>query len=292
MAQPRVHSSLPGDLAEVLGIALGRAVVHVDHGVSDVMGAAAEAARDDRAVAFVGPLLSWQVAETAAVLNQSGLAQLAVGATYAGLTRDEPGAEDGMPASLRPSGHCSLFRLVPRDTALCRALVAEVGGPCVVVGDDTPYGAQLDEQLALAGLERTEDPAAAVAVVYAGLADRAPMERLAALGGLGLWGFEGAAEGDFPARLDGRARFLLPQHPVPGWTDEAILRYFPQAVEAGMLVVGSLLAGGPDRVRVAGELRGCGRFDAFGDTVERRCGVWRWEATGRLAPDRTALVPD
>jgi hypothetical protein len=252
----RVHSHLPEHLRGIVGYALGE-IEHVAHD-GEFMRAAEAAADDGECAAFIGPLLSWQVAETAALLNEAGIAQLAVGATFSALTREEPGTYDGMPASLSPAGERTLFRLVPRDTAIARAVVARMPR-ARLVSDDGDYGRQVASQLRMAGLVHDD---AAELTIYAGLAKTAP-----ALTG-DVLGFEGAAEEGFPGRL------ALAQRGGEGWSDEDAIAYGPQAKEAAMLVYGSAMAGGPTRSGVLAGLRSCGRFDEFGDTRERRVGLW------------------
>jgi hypothetical protein len=277
---PRVYSHLPDALQSVVSRALGETEhVRCD---GDPVAAAERAIRDEEAVAFIGPFRSHSVGETAGMLNVARLAQIAPAATYAALTRNEPGATDGMPASLRPTGELTLFRVVPRDTAVARAIVALTGGKARLVDDGTDYGRQVAEQVRLVGLEDGGED-----VVYAGLGDPAPLEEL---GEGRVWAFDGAVQGDFPAALGDRARYLMGPRGQVGWPDDAVLDFAPQATEAGMLVYGSLMAGGPTRAGVLAGLRACGRFDDFGDTMERRVGIWRW-ADGALVPDGEIVEP-
>ena len=255
----RAHSFLPEHLQGIVGYGLGGEIEHVAHSGNPVR-AAESAVEDDDCGAFLGPLLSWQVAETAAILNEAGIAQLAVGATYSALTRDEPGADDRMPASLFPTGERTLFRVVPRDTAIARAVVAQ-WPRARLVQDESDYGVQLASQLRMAGLE--DDPAAKV-TIYAGLFQTAP-----ALFGE-VVSFEGAAAEGVPGV------FAMPQRGGEGWSNEDAILYGPQAKEAAMLVYGSAMAGGPTRAGVLAGLRSCGRFDEFGDTRERRVGLWEF----------------
>jgi hypothetical protein len=260
----------------MLAYALGEDIEHVAH-AGDPVRAAEAAVRDEDAVAFLGPLLSWQATEVAAILNEAGIAQLLPGATYSGLTRDEPGAEDGMPASLFPTGERTLFRIVPRDTAIARA-VAAAHPRAALVTDESDYGIQVASQLKLVGLEVAEE---AELTIYAGLDATAPLTRLR---GRRVLAFEGAAQGGLPEALGEHARYVLPQRGGEGWSDADALLYGPQVKEAAMLVYGSAMAGGPTRAGVLLGLRSCGRFDEHGDTRERKVGVWRW-AGDALAPD-------
>jgi hypothetical protein len=281
VAAPRVYSHLPEALQAVLSRALGETEhVRCD---GDPVAAAERAVEDPQAVAFVGPFRSLHVGETAAILNAAGIAQIAPTATYAALTRDEPGAEDGMPESLRPTGRASLFRVIPRDTAVARAITARVGGQATIVSDATGYGMQVAAQLRLAGLE----PGGG-AVVYAGLGDGAPFAELDAAER--IYAFDGAAQGELPERLGDRVRYVMGPRGQVGWSDDAVLDFAPQTAEAGMLVYGSLMAGGPTRIGVLAGLLSCGRFDEHGDTNERRIGVWRFQ-DGRYVPEATIEDP-
>lgn len=290
MAAPRVHSHLPPDLTAVLSEALSRGgVEHVDSGARTPVAAAEEAVRDDRAVAFVGPYRSADVGETAGILNEAGMAQLAPAATYAALTRDEPGAEDGMPASLAPTGRRTLFRLVARDTAVCQALVGSVGTRCAVLSDGGSYGEQVAAQMRLSGVEPDE---AADTVLYAGLADGAPLDALRASAPRPVLTLDGALSAQFAAALGhDRVRFATAAYPREGSEVRSVLAFIPQAAEAGMLIVGSLMAAGPDRARVLDALRDCGRFDEHGDTTERRVGLWRIRSDATIEPVTTLHVP-
>ncbi len=254
MAPATVHSHLPEHLRHIVTDGLG-AIEHVAHG-GDHVRAAEAASADGGCVAFIGPLLSWQVAETAALLNEAGIPQLAIGATYSALTRDKPGAYDGMPASLSPAGERSLFRLVPRDTAIARAVVAR-WPRARLVSDGTDYGRQIAAQLRMVGLR--EDPDARL-TIYAGLWQSAPDLPRKVLG------FEGAAEEGFPGRL------ALPQRAGDGWSNQEAIIYAPQAREAATLVRGAVESG----QSVLAALRACGRFDEHGDTLERRVGLWEF----------------
>jgi hypothetical protein len=290
VAGPRVHSALPARLAGVLTEVLWRGgVEHVDAGPEHPVEAAAAAAEDPRAVAFVGPFRSSHVGETAAILNEAGLAQLAPAATYAALTRDEPGAEDGMPASLAPTGRGTLFRVAARDTAVCQALVARVGSRCVLLDDGGSYGEQVAGQLRLAGVEPDDG---ADTVLYAGLADGAPLDALRATGPRPLFTLDGAWDPDFVEALGrDRVRFAMALYPQPDWSVEAVQAFLPQTAEAGMLITGSVMAAGADRAAVLEGLRSCGRFDEYGDTNERRIGLWAMGEDGGMVAVDTLLRP-
>jgi len=270
----RVHAHLPRRLADHLAASHSGAEV-VDAGDRGWVDAAAAAAEDPDCVAFVGPMLSWQVAEVAALLNEHGIAHVVPAATYGPLTREEPGAEEGMPESLCPTGRRTLLRIAPRELVVCEALVAAEPGPHCLLGDGTPYAERIGSLLRLAGA--VEDPAAASAV-FTGMAPGVPDEATLA--------FEGALGPGAPPAL----RFYLPQRPGEEWDDADVLEFMPQVNEAAFLLTGSLMAAGPTREGLLEAMWSCGRFDEHGDTRERRCGVWRYDG-GRPRGFATAEAP-
>jgi hypothetical protein len=274
---PRVYSYLPDELRVALTYALGELEHLPAEGNAEA--AASQAVLDPECVAFVGPYRSWEVGETAAIFNEAGMAQLAPAATYSALTRDEPGAVDGMPASLFPTGERTLFRVAVRDAAVCRALVARVPR-ARLVSDGGEYGEQIVAQLRHAGLQEGDE-----AIVYAGLGISARPG-----GDAPVWTLDGAAQNGFPEAMGERARYVMAPRGEEGWPDQDALAFAPQVKEAGMLVWGSAMAGGPTRAGVLAGLRACGRFDEHGDTLERRVGVWRHDGA-RLVPDGFLEVP-
>ena len=81
------------------------------------------------------------------ILNRAAggpVAQLGIGTTYLGLTRDGPGVEDGDPERYRPSGDRSYLRTMPADDVQGAAsvLAAQEAGARRVfaVHDGTRYG--------------------------------------------------------------------------------------------------------------------------------------------------------
>jgi ABC-type branched-subunit amino acid transport system substrate-binding protein len=141
-ARWRVYSSLPhvGDLRDVhLAAQLafeehGRGIEHValdstrpdmeiPWEVGVVHDNARRAAADPRAMAYVGEVASGASATSMPVLGSAGLAQIAPGGTYSGLTRAE-GAEDGEPERYRGGAGPHFARVIPADHLQADATVA------------------------------------------------------------------------------------------------------------------------------------------------------------------------
>jgi hypothetical protein len=188
-----VHTILPPELTDAVDAVLRAAgEPHVAHGDADPV-TAATAAAEAGARAVIGPFRSRAVAEAVEATAPAGVPLLAPVATWAGVTRDdEPGCEDH-PA--RPAG--TVLRLVARDTVVAERIAARLHGRrALVIAGDHEYGAQLDGQLALAGLERvTDDPDV---IVLAGLAGEPEAEAARALAPLPVIAFDGIQGESFP----------------------------------------------------------------------------------------------
>ncbi len=98
-------------------------------------------------VAVLGPTVSTCASLMLPILNRAAggpVAQLGIGTTYLGLTRDGPGVEDGDPERYRPSGDRSYLRTMPADDVQGAAsvLAAQEAGARRVfaVHDGTRYG--------------------------------------------------------------------------------------------------------------------------------------------------------
>ena len=74
---------------------------------------ATEAVADPYVVAYVGPLHSTLARFSIPILNEAGLVQLSVSATWPGFTR--PGYAVGEPDRFYPTGRRHFFRLIPAD---------------------------------------------------------------------------------------------------------------------------------------------------------------------------------
>jgi hypothetical protein len=207
-----VHSILPplltGAVDEVLRAA---GVPHVAHGDADPVAAATAAASDPGARAVIGPFRSRDVADAVEATAPRGLPLLAPVATWVGVTRDdEPGCDD--PADHRGT----VLRLVARDTVVAQRIAARLGDrPARVIAGDHEYGLQLDGQLRIAGVRRSED---ADVIVLAGLVGEPEIERARALAPLPIIAFDGIQPESFP---DQEVEIALVYAPGPVGVAEA-----------------------------------------------------------------------
>lgn len=286
----RVYSAMPKTVEAVATTALAEeGIEHVALGPGPIPRHARTATDDPRCVAFLGPWLSHEVIESMKILNLAGVAQIAPAATYVGLTRDEPGAGDGMPESLSPGPQPTFFRMCARDTLISRATMPFLAGQglryATIVHDETDYGLQLAAQLLQAGLEPEEDPRDANAVIYCGLADGAPYGELLDLAPRPIIAYEGAAVAGFAEAAGGveRVRYLLPQAAVSGWSDRQCIFYAPLVQRAASLLAGLIARiDAPDRSDVVDALWRCGEFDDHGDAVDPDIGVWAEDGRGEF----------
>ena len=277
-----VHSVLPASLTRAVAEVLAPAgVQHVVHGDADPVGAASAVSRDHDAVALIGPFRSADVAEAVEVTAPVGLPLIAPVATAAAVTRDdEPGCDD--PARHRGT----VLRMVARDTVVAQRLAADLMGRglrAFVVAGHHEYGVQLDGQLRLVGLPRTEDPGSADLVVVAGLAGQPEVERAAALGGLPWIAFDGIQGANLATARE--VRLALPFSPDA--QADGRIRLEGYARRAAQLIVAAIQAGAGDRAEVLDALRSLGPFDAHGDPIDPAVWLWRADAQWRLTPDRS-----
>jgi hypothetical protein len=278
-----VHSALPDSLTAVVdGVLRGAAVEHRAHGPRAPLRAAEAAAADAGALALIGPFRSRDVAHAVEATAPAGLPLLAPAATWAGVTRDdEPGCDD--PARHRGT----VLRLVARDTEVAARIAADVraaGRRAFVVAGEHEYGVQLDGQLRLVGLPRTDDPADADLVVLCGLAGSAEAERAAALAPLPVVAFDGIQGADLGAGRDVRVALTV----APG--DDVIVgdrRFFAEpSRRAAELVASGMRAGARDRAALLATMRAAGPFDEHGDPVDAPVWLWRADDDWRLEADR------
>lgn len=104
----------PADVEHVALDSTRRDVPGRDWEVGVVTGNARRAAADPRAAAYVGETASGASAVTMPILGAAGIAQIAPGGTYTGLTRAE-GAEEGEPGRYRGDGGPHFVRVIPAD---------------------------------------------------------------------------------------------------------------------------------------------------------------------------------
>lgn len=281
---PRVHSALPSAMtAAADGVLRAAGVAHVAHGDAAPLRAAEAAAGDARAVALLGPVRSADVAEALEATAPGGLALLAPVATWAGVTRDdEPGCDDAA------RHRRTVLRLVARDTVVARRVAEHVraaGLRALVVAGDHDYGRQLDGQLRLAALPRTEHPADAGVVVLCGLAGSAEIARAAATAPVPVVAFDGIQGADLGQ--DRRSVLVaMPYGPVPGLGHRAVLAGEERAARAAELVVAAMEGGARGRAALLVALRALGPFDDHGDPVEPAVWLWRTGADGEPEPER------
>ena len=177
----RVYSSLPrqGEMRDLhLAAAMAfeeHAPRHVEHVAMDpvredlgfwehgkVTENARRAANDPRAMAYVGEYASGASAVSMPILGEAGIAQVAAGGTYTGLTRAE-GADRGEPAAFRADARPHFVRVIPADHLQAEAAVRwmeKLGTRrLVVVGDGWAYGdgmaAMVARRARAAGIEVT-----------------------------------------------------------------------------------------------------------------------------------------
>jgi hypothetical protein len=276
-----VHSVLPAGLTSVVAEVLGQAgVAHAGHGDGDPVGAASLAAGRPDAVALIGPFRSADVAEAVEATAPTGLPLVVPVATAAAVTRDdEPGCDD--PARHRGT----VLRILARDTVVAQRMAADVaarGRRAYVVAGGHEYGAQLDGQLELADLPRTEDHRDADVVVLAGLAGHPEVERAAALAPLPVIAFDGIQGADLGEARD--VHVALPFGPDAG--SDGQVRLEPCVRRAAGLVAEAIRGGARDRAGLLRALRALGGFDAHGDPLDPPVWLWRADADWRLTPDR------
>jgi hypothetical protein len=278
-----VHSALPAALTRAVDALLQAAgVAHVAHGDGDPVRSASQAAGDPTSVALIGPYRSAAVAEAVEATAPVGLPLLAPMATWAGVTRDdEPGCEDAA------QHRGTVLRLIARDTVVAARVSADVeaaSGRAFVVAGDHEYGRQLDGQLRLANLPRTDDPSAADLVVFAGLADDSEIGRSEALSRLPVIAFDGVQGAQLG---DGRDwRLALPIAPVEGTTRDDLFAGVDHARRAAQLVVTAMRDGATDRASLLAAVRALGPFDGHGDPVDPPVWLWRVLEDWTLLPDR------
>ncbi len=289
-----VHSALPSALAAEVDVVLASGGLrHVAHGVDDSVAAGVAAAEDPDAVALLGPFRSRDVADTLEATAPAGLPLIAPVATWAGVTRgDEPGCEE--PADHRGT----VFRLVARDTEVAARLADDLRGAgrrAFVVAGDHEYGAQLDGQLQLVGLERTEVAGEADVLVLCGLAGEPEIERARSLAPIPVVAFDGVQGADLGTDRD--VLLALPFAPSAASTSATELwSGLEQVRRAVELVVEARDAGAHDRPSVLAYLRCHGSFDEHGDPLQPE--VWLWRAGAgwcldaeRALPPRGGLCP-
>src|SRR3954451_2822097 len=228
------HSVLPTTLTTAVDEVLRAAgIEHVAHGRTPAVEAAAAAARDDAALALIGPFRSADVAEAVEATAPAGLPLLAPVATWAGVTRDdEPGCDD----AARHGG--TVLRLVARDTEVAARIAAWVradGRRAVVAAGPHDYGVPREGQLRMVGLPRAEHPEDADLVILCGLPGSPEIARAAAPAPLPVVCSDGPQGADLGAGRD--VRIALPVAPADDVRPGEVLFFVEPARRAAQLVV-------------------------------------------------------
>lgn len=116
---------------------------------------AREAARDPKAVYYIGELDSDASEVSMPILNRAGVPQVSPASTYVGLTTSEPGSLPGEPNKYFPTGRRTFLRIVPLDTNQAAALVDLMGydrcGRIALAHDTGAYGRGLATLIRLLG---------------------------------------------------------------------------------------------------------------------------------------------
>ena len=275
-----VHSALPAALtAAVAQVMSAAGVPHEAHGERDAVEAGA------RGFGSVGAGVDRPVALGGCGRDPRGDSPRWVGApaplaTWVGVTRDdEPGCEH----AARHRG--TVLRMVARDRVVAERIADRLRAQsktALVVAGEHAYGRQLDEQLAAAGLARTDDRTRADVVVLAGLEGEAEIDRAAALSPLPVIAFDGVQGAPLGEARD--VQLAVPIAPRAGIDPQDLFAGVESARNAAELVEDAFARGARDRAAMLAALRESGRFDEFGDPVEPAVWLWRADERWRLEP--------
>ncbi len=114
-----------------------------------------EAARDPKAVYYIGEFDSGASEVSMPILNRAGVPQVSPASTYVGLTTTEPGSLPGEPNKYFPTGRRTFLRIVPLDTNQAGALIDLMDSSCgkiALAHDMGAYGRGLARLIQLLGL--------------------------------------------------------------------------------------------------------------------------------------------
>jgi branched-chain amino acid transport system substrate-binding protein len=102
------------------------------------------AARNPKAVYYIGEFSSGASEVSMPILNRAGVAQVSPASTYVGLTTSEPSSLPGEPNKYFPTGRRTFLRIVPLDTNQAAALTEVMGfdncGKIALAHDTGAYG--------------------------------------------------------------------------------------------------------------------------------------------------------
>lgn len=176
--------------------------------------------------------------------------------------------------------------MVARDTVVAERIADRLRAQAktaLVVAGEHAYGRQLDEQLAAAGLARTDDRTRADVVVLAGLEGEAEIDRAAALSPLPVIAFDGVQGAPLGEARD--VQLAVPIAPRAGIDSPDLFAGVESARNAAELVEDALAHGARDRAAMLAALRESRPFDDNGNP--RRAGRMAM-ASGRALETRAA----
>jgi branched-chain amino acid transport system substrate-binding protein len=143
------------------------------------------AARDPKAVYYIGEVSSDASAVSMPILNRAGVPQVSPASTYVGLTTSEPGSLPGEPDKYFPTGRRTFLRIVPLDTIQAAALANLMGNGCgkIALAHDTgAYGRGIASLIQILGVGLGADIVSDTAVSTTAASYSAYAERIKAQG--------------------------------------------------------------------------------------------------------------
>jgi branched-chain amino acid transport system substrate-binding protein len=255
---------------------------------------ARKAAKDAKAIAYIGEFNSGASKISIPILNRAGLPMVSPSSTFNGLTSD---------ARLYPTGVRTFFRIVPNDHVQAAALVTAMRDRgCTRLGlayDSTPYGKEMHADaaataarlgLAVVGNVRISRSApkrlkAADCVAYTGItaSGAVPFFRNKALKGKQLFGSDGVAEYGFSSKVGRRVILTVATLATTEYGFGHRDPYYAFGYEAMKLITDGIKAGATNRTALLNWLHtvqnrqsvlGTYGFDANGDTTLRTYGLY------------------
>ena len=256
---------------------------------------ARRAAKDAKAIAYIGEFNSGASRISIPILNRAGIPMVSPSNTFTGLTDD---------ASLYPTGARTFFHIMPNDHVQAAALVTAMRDQgCTRLGlvhDNEVYGKQMNTDAAATAarlglavvanrhISRSAPKAmkAADCVAYTGITANGAVRffRSRALKGKRLFGSDGVAETAFASKVGRRVTLTISTLPP----DEFAIKgrrdpYYAYGYEAMKVIADGIKAGATNRTALTNWLHGVQNrqsilgtysFDAKGDTTLRSYGLY------------------
>jgi branched-chain amino acid transport system substrate-binding protein len=255
---------------------------------------ARRAAKDARAIAYIGEFNSGASRISIPILNRAGVPMVSPSNTFNGLTDD---------ASFYPTGVRTFFRIVPNDHVQAAALVTAMRDRgCRQLGlvhDNEVYGKGMNTDAAATAarlglpvvanvrISRRAPKAMknADCVAYTGITANGavPLFRSRALKGKRLFGSDGVAESSFASRVGRRVTLTVATLTPSDYGFAGKDPYYAFGYEAMKLIADGIKAGAADRTALTNWLHsvqnrqsvlGTYGFDANGDTTLRSYGLY------------------